>query len=225
MFDEILVNSGPLLSASKLADIKTLPEWDCGDEAEIARMAVVDAFEKNAELFHQDATEPQTKYFIVNPALHALGYIFSIDEMVPIQGDAKASVDYTLFGAPEDFTEVEPFRSSPAFFRPAIALAQSANWGESLDVSDDPEVAAQQPQVVIDVLLRFSGVHFGIVTNGRKWRLVHRATSEKYTTFAEVDLTRLSQDLESFKLFYVLFGSKSLATNDEGQSFVHSLLA
>jgi hypothetical protein len=226
MTEEFYANRGPLLSPAKLADLPTHEMWDCDEKAEAAQTAIREALEKHADLLRSDATEPQTKYFIVNPTLHALGYIYSIAEPVPIQNDATARVDYVLFASSDNYAEAEPMRGTTAFFRSSVGICQATSWNDTLDVSEDPEAAAQQPMVVIDLLLRYSGVQYGIVSNGRHWRLVHRSSSEHMTTFLEFDLEKLaSAPLEQFKYFYLTFGRESLRPTVEGICFVNQLLA
>lgn len=225
MFEDVLTNSGPFFSAAHLAKVQDSPKWACDEAAEVARTLIREAFEKHDELLHENCTEPQTKFFAVNPVLHALGYVYSIDEMVTIQHDAQARVDYSLFPDSERFQEVEPLRGGPAFFRTALGLVQATVWGEPLDLSDDSEAAAQQPIVLIDLLLRSSGVNFGFVTNGQKWRLVHRGSSDRFDHYAELEVKRaIEGTLDEFKLFYLLFGRDSLRRDDDGLCFIDRLL-
>ncbi len=226
MFDEILVNNGPLLSPERLADLPSSPEWDCDEEVEAARQGIAEMLEKHGELLHGNPTEPQTKFFAVNQVLHSLGYVYSIDETVTIQHEARARVDYTLFPNADRFVEVEAMRGGPAFFRTAVGLAQATVWGEPLDVNEDPEVAAQQPVVIIDLLLRSSGVNFGIITNGKKWRLIHRGSSDTFNTYVEADIEDLmAGPPEHLKAFWILFSGRAMATTDDGLCFLDRLLA
>lgn len=222
MSHDVFVNSGPLLVADKIADIKSLPQWDCDEAATTARQLMRDALEKHAELLETDATEPQTKFFIVNPVLSALGYVFSIGESINVAGDARARIDYTLFSTPEEFEQALSFRGGQAFFRNAVALCQATVWKDSLELAEDANVAAQQPVVVIDLLLRSTGVVWGIVTNGLQWRLINRGSSDRFDTYVEFDLNDVlgNDQFDNFKLFYLLFGRNGLMRNDEGVTFV-----
>jgi hypothetical protein len=224
---DFFVNSGPLFAGDKLADLSTSEQWDCDEAAQVALNQIRDALEKHSELLRSDATEPQTKFFIVNPTLHALGYVYSIGEEIPIHDAARVAVDYTLFPSSERFTEVEPVRGTTSFFRSAIGLCQATQWGDSLDVSNDKEIAAQQPMVLCDVFLGSSGVSFGLVSTGQVWRLLHRATSDTYNTFLEVNLERVVNEgtFDDFKTFFVLFGVEAMKRTDEGICFLDTLLA
>ena len=217
--------AGAFISPEKLEEIKSTPEWNSDENFQTALDHIREVNEKYKDLLNEDSTEPQTKYYAVNPVLHALGYVFSIGEGVTIQGDTKAVADYTLFQNASKFEEVSSMRSGQGFFREATGLVQAATWNDPLDVVEDPEAAAQQPMVLLDIMLRASGVDYGIVTNGVKWRLIHRGSSEKYDTYIEMDLLEsLSGELEDFKLFYLFFGSPSFVLREDGSTFIDSLI-
>ncbi|MBN1945118.1 MAG: hypothetical protein JW797_05545 [Bradymonadales bacterium] len=225
MFEEVFINRGPLFSKDRLAAIVSQPVWDCDEHALRLRRAVEETLQKYAEALDQDATEPLTKYYVVNNLLHELGFVYSIGEPVPIQTEARPRVDYALFAEPEHFTEVEPMRGAANFFRHAAGLCQATVWRESLDVAEDPEVAAQQPMVLMDLFLRSTGVDYGLVTNGLDWRLLHRGSSDTLSTYLEVNLEKLlDQSIDHFKLFYVLFNPKAMVRGDEGVSFLDQLM-
>ena len=52
-----------------------------------------------------------------------------------------------------------------------------------------------------------SGLPWGILTNGRHWRLYHKQTAHKLEVFYEIDLPAMLQenDVESFLYFYAFF--------------------
>lgn len=225
MTEEILTNKGPLFSRERLQAIKSLSQWQCDGDVERFRLLMEDTLEKHKAELDEDGTEPQVKYYLINTMLHGLGFIYSIGEPVPIQAEAKPKVDYTLFSEPEAFTDAEPMRGATHFFRHAIGLCQAAAWDEPLEVSDDPETAAQQPMVLMDIFLRSTGVNYGIVTNGVVWRLLHRGSSETFASYLEIDLNRLAdRPTEDFKWFYLLFNPRSLVRSDEGTCFLDQLL-
>ena len=55
--------------------------------------------------------------------------------------------------------------------------------------------------------MRHAGTDWGILTNGRLWRLYHRETAHKLDRFYEVDLQELVEggDPEKFLYFYAFF--------------------
>lgn len=225
MFADYFTNQ-QLLSSDRLAALTELPEWDCQQQAELLQQALKDLFEKNEELLHSNPAEPQTKYYIISSVLHALGFIYSINETVPIQDDTEVHVDFALFSTAAEFGEVEPTRGSATFFRPAPALCQVTNWGEDLDLSEDPEIAAQQPVLLMDLFLRTTGVDFGIATNGQHWRLMSRMSPDPIARYVEADLLKLlDAPIEAFQYLYLLLGKESMILDDEGNCFLNSLMA
>jgi hypothetical protein len=61
--------------------------------------------------------------------------------------------------------------------------------------------------------LRNAALHWGIITNGKHWRLCYAAAAP-YEVFLEIDLDRLLQenDLSEFLLFYLFFGQQAFTT-------------
>ncbi len=74
--------------------------------------------------------------------------------------------------------------------------------GESDEIN---KVPADQ----IAFYMRHTGATWGILTNGRRWRLYHKETVEKQDRFYEVDLKDLAEanDPEAFLYFYRLLPS------------------
>jgi len=225
MFADYFTNH-QLLSSDRLAKLTELPEWDCQPQAVQLKQALRDLFERNEELLHNNPAEPQTKYYIISAVLHSLGFIYSINETVPIQDDTEVHVDFALFSTAEEFGEVEPTRGSATFFRPAPALCQATNWGEDLDLSDDPEISAQQPVLLMDLFLRTTGVDYGIATNGQHWRLMSRTSPDPISRYVETDLLKLLDGpIEAFQYLYLLFSRDSMTLDDEGNCFLNTLMA
>ena len=68
---------------------------------------------------------------------------------------------------------------------------------------------------------------WGILTNGRQWRLYHRRTSYRLDSFYEVDLAALltqNQDLDAFRYFYNLFRRDAFIPDPSGTSFLDLVL-
>lgn len=70
-----------------------------------------------------------------------------------------------------------------------------------------------------------TGIDWGILTNGREWRLYYRLASSTATEFYQVDLVELleSQDedkLEKFKYFWLFFCGDSFVKDPQGRNFL-----
>jgi hypothetical protein len=80
-------------------------------------------------------------------------------------------------------------------------------------------------QVNLIKRLQSASLHWGIITNGKHWRLCHAASATPYEVFLEIDLDGLLQSASppDFVLFYLLFGHQAFMTrqtkiNDREQS-------
>jgi hypothetical protein len=93
----------------------------------------------------------------------------------------------------------------------ALAVGDAKKWDRPLDVTV-PEKGAdpfsnQIPAVQIAFYVQHTGLAWGLLTNGRLWRLVHRDTAHKLDVFYEVDLAEIVQtgDVARFLYFYAFF--------------------
>ena len=85
----------------------------------------------------------------------------------------------------------------------------------------------QNPNYQIDFYLRGADKLWGVLTNGRQWRLYHRQTSYRMDSFYEVDLAALlsgNRDLDSFRYFYCLFRRDAFTPDASGTSFLDRVL-
>lgn len=80
----------------------------------------------------------------------------------------------------------------------------------------------QNPSFQIDVYLRDTPPKWGILSNGRLWRLYHESTSYKLDSFYEVDLPALlaAGDPEDFKYFYLFFRRSAFPKAVDADSFL-----
>lgn len=71
---------------------------------------------------------------------------------------------------------------------------------------------AQNPSLQISSYLWLSGVKWGILTDGRFWRLYERESSKHLDVYYEIDLPDLLQkgDPETFKYFALLFRKEAI---------------
>src|SRR6266568_1146189 len=148
--------------------------------------------------------EPQTEDGFVKPVLQALGHTFEIQAPLAT-ADGTKKPDYI-------------------FYRDEGAL--NANKGKPLDITTkksgtDP-FTNKNPSYQIAFYMQHSGVEWGILTNGRLWRLYHKATAHKLDHFYEVDLPMLLQrgDLEQFLYFYAFFQRSAFDAHPLGVSAI-----
>lgn len=233
----IFLNSGPLFSGDRLMTLEDMPEWESQHEAAAAAFErIKESFEKHSTLLAGNPSVDETRFYMINPALHALNFTHSVQELVSLGNEQATRVDYVCFSGANDFYEAEPARGGVAFFRPALALVKAAAWGAGFD--GQPAAAAEPvegeeedmmsemlPAQELDLLLRTTGVDYGVLTNGCDWRLYHRATSSLVTTFFQADMiAAMKTDFDDFKRFFLLFNRDALVRDDTGTSFVDRML-
>ncbi len=92
----------------------------------------------------------------------------------------------------------------------AFAVGDAKHWDRPLDVNlktaGDP-FSNKNPAYQIAFYIQHSGVEWGILTNGRLWRLYHKDSAHKQDRFYEIDLPSLieANDPAAFLYFYAFF--------------------
>lgn len=252
--EAIFLNSGPLFSGERLEGMEDLGEWTkLEEEARLAYNRIREAFEKHSTLLAGSPSLEETRFFMINPTLHALGYTHSVYEPVPTSAGSVARVDYALFPNAQSFTDAIESRGSIAFYRAAAGLGKAVAWTGDLDTppparqarvvvrdedededeapvrlpaQEDTSVPGILPAAELDALMRETGVNFGLLTNGWLWRVYHRGTSDRLDTFFQADLiAAIKSDFEDFKRFYMLFHKGAFVKGANGSSFIDSMLA
>lgn len=137
--------------------------------------------------------------------LEQLGWHASVQVKIRYQATGYRKPDY---GLTPDATQARALGNqiySPAELRAGgvLAVADAKKWGVNLDQAARGE---RNPSQQIDEYLRYSECAWGILTDGRYWRLYERDSSKNNVYYA-VDLPALLQtgDLESFLYFYAFF--------------------
>ncbi len=152
--------------------------------------------------------EAQTEADLIRPILRALGHDFRVQASLDTPGGVKVP-DYVLYrdraaleaGGNEVLTE-------ESLAGRAFAVGESKHWDRPLDVSLKRKGDAftnQNPGFQISFYMRHAGLEWGILTNGRLWRLYHRDSAHRLNVFYEADLTRALDSDEDFLYLYAFF--------------------
>jgi len=182
------------------------PEWKEDEKAQIA-------FDEISKLYQQNQRsmaaykEAQLEDNFIRPVLKVLGHFFGIQGKV---ADNAHVPDYAFYSSQGSLDEAYQLQGSQDFYQKAMAVGDAKAWGISLDKSQTSGKGMwdkQNPSYQIDTYLRDTPPVWGLLTNGRLWRLYHESTSYKLDVYYEVDLESLlkSGDLEAFKYFYLFF--------------------
>lgn len=140
--------------------------------------------------------------------------------------------DYALFLTDDSLhSALSAGRTSPDFWSHAAAVADAKAWHISLDRPIGKGANREYPPEQIEWYLNHSLRNYGILTNGRLWRLVPRMlgpTKPRFQTYIEVDLPDLldrltpasgqlelgpsGRGLDDFLRFYLLFSPVGFAS-------------
>ncbi|RLC61147.1 MAG: hypothetical protein DRI48_11080, partial [Chloroflexi bacterium] len=112
----------------------------------------------------------------------------------------------------------------------ALAVGEVKRWDTSLGKKrrgGGPRFEDRNPSWQIDYYLRATGLDWGILTNGRLWRLVHRDTSHRLQIYYEVDLVQLLKeaDPDRMRYFTLFFRQAAFRRDARGRVFLDDALA
>lgn len=134
--------------------------------------------------------EAQTEDRLVRPMLDRLGWA----GLRVVQATATRSdiPDYLLFADPDAFARADALHG-PDKFRHAVAVGDAKRWSIGLDqrgggagLSETP--ASQVLRYMDRAATRSQSCRWGLLTNGRSWRLYHQGASDRLNDYLEIDL-------------------------------------
>ena len=199
--------------------VQNNPEWQNDEDLKEAFAAIKGLYERKIRVL-ENYNESQLEENFIRPVLRALGHFFGVQGKVL---GKDRTPDYAFFPDQESLDEAESNPENDYYLR-AVAVGDAKAWKVSLDKRrmGAPTFEMQNPSYQIDVYLKDTPPKWGILTNGRFWRLYHESTSYKLDTYYEVDLSILLQagDLEAFKYFYMFFRREAFPKVVDGECFL-----
>ncbi len=171
------------------------------------------------------ANEAETERRFIRPVLDILGYedLYSLQPPVPSPEGVRRP-DFAFFASRDDLEEAEKnLKGRPEYFAKALAVGDAKQWERSLDRKlkgrGDP-FTNQNPSYQIDFYLRMTDKEWGILTNGRYWRLYHRDTSYRMNVFYEIDLPAMLEGYnDDFLYFYAFFYKEAFTSGFLDQAY------
>ncbi len=190
------------------------PEWRDADVRSDYEALVELWQQRKSALLH--ANESQTEADWIRPILRMLGHHFAVQVSIQAQGGSKTP-DYVF--CPDEVTRVRvqahDAPAGEADLAGALAVGDAKAWDRPLDRTlkqGGVKTLHEHPGLQIDFYIRHSGLTWGILTNGRLWRLYHKDSSKRLDVFYEIDLPALldadagdPDRLEDFKYFWLFF--------------------
>ena len=192
------------------------------------RVQALALLEKAAN-FHT-INEASTEQEIIRPLFDLLGWT----DYLPQQGsDHNEDIpDHLLFGdaASKDRAAAKP---GPQRYPDALAVSESKRLGLALDAREGKQTGSPHGQILRYLAtadINSDGrIRWGILTNGRVWRLYDRRALPRASGYCEVDLkTALQADdgFHALRAFRLLFGRPAFSPQQGAQtSFLEDALA
>jgi hypothetical protein len=199
------------------------PEWQLDPSPIFERLKSLYLAQKD---LLSSLNEAQTEEEFIKPALEILG--FSYIPQIITKGKGRAErPDYALFADPvQKSAAYSEQNNESVFYRQVVAIAEAKYWERPLSkVSSNDQrdyYKNTNPSFQIASYLIGTGVNWGILTNGREWRLYYRLASSTATEFYPMDLVELleSDDVARFKYFWLFFRREAFEADSQGKNFL-----
>ncbi len=189
--------------------VPTLPEWNEGlfDAGQRAREQIKIL---RASIQPEALDEPQLEEQWIQPVLRILGHHYTVQVKIRYRETGHRKPDYVFLNSAAEAHALTSEVYQPHEIAHALALGDAKRWGAKLDQSTPGQ---RNPSQQIDEYLRYSELPWGILTDGRIWRLYHRDSS-KHNTYYAVDLQSLldSDSTEAFLYFYAFFRREAFSS-------------
>ena len=179
---------------------------------------------ENAASFHT-INEAATEQELIRPFLELLGWV----DYLPQQGsDRNEDIpDHLLFADAESKARASA-KPGPDRYADALAVAESKRFGLPLDARDrDDRGPTSSPHAQILRYLAAADINsdgrirWGILTNGRVWRLYDRRALPRASGYYQVDLEAVVQaedDFHGLRAFRLLFGREAFSPRHGAQT-------
>ena len=174
--------------------------------------------------------ENQLEAHWFKPILGQLGHVFEGQAGVPGLDVGVKRPDYVFFPDEPARQAAVDAQNTGEYAADALAAGEVKRWDVPLSKKQKGGGAsfeAQNPSWQIDYYLRATGLDWGILSNGRRWRLVHRDSSQRLSIYYEVDLIDLLKrgDDGAMRYFTLFFHQAAFRPDAQGRVFLADALA
>jgi hypothetical protein len=170
------------------------------------------------------ANEAQTEARFIQPVLERLGFAYTVQAGLQV-GGGRRQPDYALFL--DDKTRARAdLAGGNARYRDAVAVADAKRFDRPLDGGR----RGGQPDDPVAQIINYLAItrcRWGILTNGRHWRLYAAEGDLVEAASFEIDLVALIEhaDPDAFRYFAAFFSTAAFSPDQEGRSFLDRALA
>lgn len=183
-----------------------VPEWQADEKIQKTFDSIKALYDRLKRVLRQQ-TEAQLEEKFIKEILKILGHIhYEVQPTLVRAASGLKKPDYALFPDEDTQAEAQSVKGKPEFFHKVLAIAEAKKWERPLDKVVKDLKDKDNPSLQMDQYLYYTEVPWGILTNGRYWRLYNRRKSKDFLYF-EIDLKEILEtgNLQAFKYFYFLF--------------------
>jgi hypothetical protein len=175
-----------------------------------------------AQLLHYNEDQLEDKWF--KPIFARLGHAeWEGQATIPgWQGKIKKPDFFFFPDAVARQTAVSK-QNTAAYAQSALAVGEVKQWEVNLSkkTGTQPTFDDQNPMYQIDTYLSLTGLEWGVLSNGRIWRLLHKNTSRTLETYFEIDLLAALEQPDETKgtavaIYFWLFFNQGAFRPDKG---------
>jgi len=171
--------------------------------------------------------EADTEDDLIRPILDRLGF-FYVRQKSPQKGTRTDIPDFILFSNKKDREEFNKAPSNNKPWTKPICILEGKRFERMLDKKDikdiiDPSVPSSQIlRYMTSIEIASNGkILWGILTNGRIWRLYYYRYTPRSEGHLEIDFEQIfktdlfsSNNIELFKIFYLFFRKEAFITTN-----------
>jgi hypothetical protein len=176
--------------------------------------------------------EAQLEEHWIKPILTHLGHTYETQPTIPGFSTSIKKPDYALFPDHQTRAHAATLQNTTDYAHSALALGEAKQWERNLSkkTGNSPNFDDQNPMYQIDTYLTLTNVQWGILTNGRHWRLLHKDTSRTLETYFEIDLlaalhtTNENAALAVATYFHLFFHQTAFRRDTHGRIFLQDTL-
>ena len=199
--------------------IQGLPEWKKTEHEEL--FWKIKKLYNGEKIFLESLNEAQLEDRFLRPVFRLLLHEFEVQETTKVQGFP----DYAFFKDSEIRDEAHRMKGQKSFYNNAFAVGEVKRWGVELDrLGRDKHDKHKNPSFQLWLYLQETEPKWGILSNGRKWRLYRQ--DKLFDCYYEIDLVNLleTDDVEGFRYFYYFFRKEAFLPSDVGKTFLEEVL-
>ena len=183
---------------------------------------------EQAQFSHYNESSLEDHWF--KPILTQLSHTFERQASIPSLEAGVNRPDYVFF--PDEATRQAAVSAQRTedYTADALAVGEVKRWDTALSKKrkgGGASFEAQNPSWQIDYYVRATSLDWGILSNGRLWRLVHKDSSQRLSIYYEVDLVDLLSrgDAGAMRYFTLFFRQAAFRPDAQGRIFLDDALA